>query len=198
MATKFIELACPNCGASTSTSDKTCSYCSAPIVISTFNSVYEMSLPDINKYASAYKHVLNTSPDSAEVNNAIAMCYLKLKLHKQALIYFENAISNNFDNSETYFYAAIALLGGKKAFLASRFAIDKIDQYLSAAESIEPKGIYYYFHSYIKYDYFERKHFITSPHYKELFQNSIDVGFSEYDVVMLFKILDIERPAFHS
>lgn len=60
------------------------------------------------------------------------MCYLKLKMYDKALGAFEKAIEDNFDDSEIYFYAAICLLNGKKAFLNQRPTIDKILEYLNA------------------------------------------------------------------
>ena len=56
------------------------------------------------------------------------------------------------DNSVNYFYAAICMLGGKKAFLMKRQEIEKIEKYINMALAIEPKGIYYYFLAYIKHD----------------------------------------------
>ena len=101
---------------------------------------------------------------------------------------------DNFDNSETFFYAAICLLKGKKAFLTPRANIDKIDEYINAALMIEPRGIYYYFYSYIKYDYFFRKGYKTQPNYIDLLQMAKQIGVSEYDMEQLFSILKVSRP----
>ena len=38
-----------------------------------------------------------------DLNTSIGMCYSKLKLHDKALLAFEKAIKDNFDNSETFF-----------------------------------------------------------------------------------------------
>ena len=72
--------------------------------------------------------------------------------------------------------------------------IDKILEYIDAALMIEPKGIYYYYLAYIKYDYFERKHFRTSPNYVEALQMAQGAGLSEYDVEQLYSILGVPRP----
>lgn len=58
----------------------------------------------------------------------------------------------------------------KSCFFASYRSpnINKAEEYLNAACMIEPKGFYYLFWAYIKYDYFERKFLNTSPDYKEL------------------------------
>lgn len=194
MSNKVIDLACPSCGAPANTGDKSCNYCTRPIIVSTFTSVQEMSLQDVNKYARSYQKAIADNPDNVQINNSIGMCYLMLKLYDKACAAFEKAIENDIDNSETFFYAAVSLLNGKKAFLTPRPVIDKIEQYINAAIMIEPKGIYHYFHAYIKYDYFSRKFYNTSPTYQELLSRSQESGLSEYDVEQLFKILSVERP----
>lgn len=194
MPQQIVELSCPGCGARVSTSQKDCEWCHKPVIISTFNSVYSMPMPEVNKYVSAYRKALAENPDSIDLNNSAAMCFLKLKLYDKALPAFEKAMEDNFDNSETFFYAAICLLQGKKAYLHQRPTIDKIQEYLNAALMIEPRGIYYYFLAYIKYDYFERKFFRTSPSCKEVLSMATDAGFSEFDVEQLFGILSVAKP----
>lgn len=189
-------ITCPGCGEPWSLDMKECPSCRRPVVISTFNSVYAMPSIEVNKYANTYKKVLAGDPDNVDVLSSIAMCYLKLKLYDKALLSFEKAIEADFDNSETYFYAAVCLLKGKKAFLAQRAEIDKAIEYINAAISIEPKGIYYYFLAYIKYDFFERKYLNTSPNYRECVQMSSDIGTSDFDKEMLFNILGVARPNF--
>ena len=189
-------ITCPGCGEPWTMNMKECPSCHRPVVISTFNSVYAMPAPEVNKYATTYKKVLADDPDNVEVLSSIAMCYLKLKLYDKALPAFEKAIEADFDNSETYFYAAVCLLKGKKAFLAQRSDIDKAIEYINAALMIEPKGIYYYFLAYIKYDFFERKYLNTSPNYRECVQMSYDIGTSDFDKDMLFNILGVASPNF--
>ena len=194
MATQIIDIKCPNCGASADTGQKSCKYCKQPIIISTFNSVYDMPMPMINKYAGAYRKALTESPENQELNNAAAMCYLKLKLYDKAIDAFEKAMEDNFDNSETFFYAAICLLKGDSAFSASRETINKIEEYINAALMIEPKGIYHYFLAYIKYDFYHRKFYNASPTYQEAFKMANDTGFSPFDTEQLFGILGVNRP----
>lgn len=194
MAHHSIDMRCPGCGAPASTGETICSYCYRPVIISTFNSVYSMSMPEVTKYAGAYKKVLDANPFDSTLNNSIAMCYLKLKMYDKAIASFDKAIAEDFDESETYFYAAIALLRGKKAFLASRKDIDKIEEYLQAALMIEPKGIYYYFWAYIKQDHFARKCYKTSPTYQEILEMAKQAGLSEYDIEQLYAILNVQRP----
>lgn len=195
MGQQIVELKCPGCGARVNTGQKECDWCHKPIVISTFNSVYSMPMPEVNKYAGAYRKALSENPDNGDLNKSIAMCYLRLKIYDKALAAFEAAIEDDFDDSETYFYAATCLLKGKKAFLAQRADINKCIEYINAANMLEPRGIYYYFLAYIKYDFFERKYLNTSPNYIECLKIANDYGTSEYDIAMLFDILGIAKPS---
>jgi tetratricopeptide (TPR) repeat protein len=191
---KVIDLSCPGCGVKVSTSTKKCEYCGNPIVITTFGSVNSMSPLELNKYAASYRKTLAENPDNKEISGSIAMCYLKLKLYDKAIESFEKAVEDNFDNSETFFYAAVSLLKGQKAFVTPRTNIDKAVEYLNAAIMIEPKGIYYYFLSYIKYDYFNRKFFNTTPTYQETLQLAKENGVSDFDIEQFFSILNIQKP----
>lgn len=194
MSHNIIEMNCPGCGARVSTGQSECEWCHKPIIISTFNSVYSMPMPEVNKFAGAYRKALAENPDNQELNNSVAMCYLKLKLYDKALPAFEKAMEDNFDNSETFFYAAVCLLKGRKAFLCNRPEIDKIEEYINAAIMIEPRGVYYYLLAYIKYDYFNRKFFKTSPTYQEALAMAQQQGYSSFDADQLFGILGVERP----
>ena len=193
MSYKAERLVCPGCGFQIEPGMKECP-AGHPVSISTFNSVYDMPMPLVNRYANTYKKDLEDAPDDQELNHSLGICYLKLKLYDKALPAFEKAMEDNFDNSEAFFYAAICLLQGKKAYLHQRPTIDKIIEYINAALMIEPKGIYYYFLAYIKYDYFARKFFKTSPTYQEALATATDAGLSEYDIVQLFGILGVARP----
>lgn len=194
MAHQSIEINCPGCGARVSTAQKECDWCHNPIIISTFNSVYSMPMPQVNKMTMGYNKALSENPENKELNGSVAMCYLKLGLYDKALSAFEKAIEDNFDNSEMYFYAAICLLQGKKPFLHQRPTIDKILEYMSAATMIEPRGIYYYFMAYIKYDYFSRKYLTTNPNYTQLLSTAKQYEYSDFDVEQLFSILKVEKP----
>lgn len=194
MASEFIQIKCPGCGASVSTSDDCCEYCGKPVIIRNFNSVAAMSMPELNKYVGSYKKEIDSNGENDAINKSIAMCYLKLKQYKMAGNYFQKAMEDNFDDSENYFYAAVCLLEGKKAFLTTRAVINQIETFINDALSIENKGVYYYFWAYIKFDYYQRKRFGTNPNYIECINNAIQCGLSREDAYQLFEILGVAMP----
>lgn len=78
--------------------------------------------------------------------------------------------------------------------MAKRTDIDKIEEYVQAALTIEPKGIYYYFLAYIKYDHFYRKSYRTTPTYQEFLAMARQAGLSNHDIDQLYTILGVGRP----
>lgn len=195
MAQSVVNLKCPGCGASVTTQEKNCRFCGRNIIISTFNSVYSMELPEVNKYAKSYKQALDENPNDQDLNNSVAMCYLKLKLYDKALVSFENAMEENFDNPETFFYAAVSLLKGNKAFTTPLGNLKKAIEYLNSANMIEPRGIYYYFLAYIKYDYYARKYLKISPDYMQEIEDAKVNNVSMADITYLFEVLGQEIPS---
>lgn len=153
-----------------------------------------MPFPKTKQYAAAYQKALADYPGDGTLNRSIAMCYLKLGLYAKALASFEKAMEEDFGNSEIFFYAAVCLLNGKKPFTAVRPTIRKVEEYINAALAIEPRGIYYYFLAYIKYDYYHRKYFKTSPTYQEALTMAQQAGYSPFDAKQLFTILAVENP----
>ena len=194
MSTKIIDIECPHCHAAVDIEQRRCKYCKEPIIISTFNSVYDMPIPMVNKLANTNRQLLDADPENKEVNFSSGCCLLRLKLYDKALNAFEKAIQDNYDNTESFFYAAICLLGGKKAFLAQRSEIDKIEEYINAALMIEPKGVYHYLLAYIKYDYFSRKSYKTSPTYQEALAAAQSLGVSFLDFQQLYANLGVTCP----
>lgn len=195
MSERVMDLYCHGCGAPVGVSTGICKYCGGEISIATFNSVRDMSIQAVNNYKHNYEKDLSGNPGDMGANKAIAYCYLKLGMRDEALHYFEKAVTDNFDDSEVYFYAAICLLKGKKAYQALRPQINKIEEYLKAATMIEPKGIYYYFWAYIKYDYYKRKFLNTTPDYAAMLKTAASAGVSVYDKAQLFEILGVEKPS---
>lgn len=192
---QVVEMTCPGCGARVQINQKTCDWCHAPIVISSMSDIFSMPAPEINKYSKSYEKELTANPDNAELNNSLAMCYLKLGFYEKAFERFDKAIEQNLNNWESYLYACVSLLKGNKAFVTPRAEIDKIEQYINAGLLIEENGLLRYFQAYIKYDYFKRKFLKTSPSWEEaLNQAKVDVV-STADINQLHELLKQEIPS---
>lgn len=187
-----VSLSCPSCGAAVSVDAKKCEYCNSPLVLSEFNSLWGMEKEYAQKYLNSYSSAV--TGDNPAISFSAGMCCLKLRLFNKAYGYFDKAISLNLNNCEAYFFAAITLLNGKKPFLSNRETIDKIEQNIKAAIAIEPRGIFYYFWAYIKYDYFERKFLKTSPNHIECFNTAKEHNVTNADKKMVFDIIGIEKP----
>ncbi len=190
----IVEMSCPGCGARVQINQKDCEYCHAPVVISSMSEIFSMPATNIQKYSKSYESNLKDEPTNAEINNSLGMCYLKMGFYEKALEKFSVAIEQDFNNSETYLFAAICVLAGRKPFITPRCDIDKIERYIDAALMIEERGIFRFFQAYIKHDYFKRKFFNTSPSWDVCLKQGSYLGFSELDIKQLFQILRQEIP----
>lgn len=192
MPAQAIELECPGCASPISLDTKVCPYCHRPIVISDMDMISGFSPLDLNKQIFAYRKAASQNPDSRELAQSEAFCYLKLGRYDDAINSFTKALEGNFDNADTYLYAAVALLRGKRPFLSSRETINKIVEYINAANMIEPKGIYYYFLGFVKQDYFERKYLRNLPSSQECLAKASEFGFSDADVKTLNEMMGLQ------
>jgi tetratricopeptide (TPR) repeat protein len=189
MPLRVIDLPCPGCGAPSSTAASACMYCGRQVVISSFSNLIGLGTSDLKKYASAYKVGLQQAPDDPTLNSALGMCYLKLGLYADASSHFCLAMDDDIENSETYFYAAVALLEGKKAFVASMATVRKCEEYLEAAVRLEPRGVYYLMLAYLAYDYDERKCLNRRATYRDYLGLAAAHHLTQTDTALLKEVL---------
>lgn len=197
MAVKVVDLRCSGCRSALDPSASFCEYCGNPVVISSFNSVLGKPVPELGKLARALESDAQGGGDPEMENMAKftqGSCYLRLKLYDKALPKFEAAIEDNFDNPEGYFYAAVCLLKGKKAFLTPMPTIKKALEYLDAALMIENRGVFNLMKAYLKYDFYARKYLQITPDYREELQMALANNVSQTDADTLFSILGVEQP----
>ena len=154
---QVIDLKCPGCGSPSSTDQTTCDHCGRQLVITSFSTLHTITPGEVQQYLTAYSGALEQNGKDPELNSAIAMCFLKLGLYDQAQSHFDVALSGNLNNSETFFYMAVALLEGKKPFTRPIETIRKCEGYCTAAARLEPRGIYYLALAWITADFYERK-----------------------------------------
>ena len=192
---EVVELKCPGCGARVQMNQKECEWCHSPIIVSSMSDIFGMSAANVSKYSKSYEGDLAENPDNAELNNSLGFCYLKMGFYDKALEKFDKAIEHDLNNPETYIYAAVCILAGKKPFVTPRKDIDRIETYVNAALSIEEKGLFRFFQAYIKHDFFKRKFLNTSPKWDECLAQANADGVSPADVEQLFTILKQEVPS---
>ncbi len=186
---------CPNCGANLDINVSVCEFCDSPVFVSSMSALSNMSMPKINKYANAYKDMMEENPDSEMLAISLGMCFMKLKLYDKAYAEFDKAISAYTENPEVYYYAAVCTLGGKKAFLAGKANVDKAIQLVKIANDCEARGIFYYFDAYLRFDFYKRKFLNIQPAYTDSLQKAKRLGCSPADISMLFELLGVDAPA---
>ena len=199
MAVQMIDLKCSGCGFSLAASDVECPRCGNAITVTSFNSVYTQPLPTLQKLSRTLDKELQAggTPDlEGKMKFTLGGCYLRLKLYDKALQRFEEAVEEDFDNPEAAFYAAVALLKGKKAFLTPMANIKKAIEYVNAARMVEDRGLFHYFLAYLKFDFYARKCLRISPDWREeLALAQATTNLSPTDCTMLFDILGVPMPA---
>jgi tetratricopeptide (TPR) repeat protein len=200
MAVKVIDLRCSGCGGALAPSEHFCKFCGNAVVVSSFNSIYAATAQDALRLARTLDRDLAANPGDetrSQINATQAFCYLKLKRHDEALARFKAAAEDNFDNPEPFFYAAVCLLRGKKAFLASLADIKDAIGHINSALMMEDRGVFHYFLAYIKHDFHARRCLRVSPDWQaELAAaHAAAPSVSPADADMLFATLGVERPA---
>lgn len=140
--------------------------------------------------------LLSKKPQKQEQPSGVAEAvrFLNLGLYPQAGALLEKAMVTEMSNPDVYFYAAVALLGGKRPFLADRGRIRKIEEYLAAALAIEEKGIYRLLLAYVKLDYYQAKMLRVVPGYAEERSRAYTLGVADREVRELFALLRTPRP----
>jgi len=184
---------CRCCGATVAIDSTQCEYCSNPVRITTFRSIWRLTDATAHKYLSSYREA-SASGANSDAAASLAYCYLKLRLYDKARHQFEAAMAIDLNNSEVLFYAAICCLKGRKAFLSPRADIDKAIEYVEAARAIEPRPIYDYLLAYIKQDFFGRKGYRISPDFRAELASSQAKGLGQGDVAHLFEVLAVPCP----
>ena len=86
---------------------------------------------------------------------ALGICYLEQGLFELASKRFEALAERVPDNPDLYYYAALALTGGKRPGLLPMAKVKKMEEYLCAARGLDPTRIHVLvFLAMIKFDYY--------------------------------------------
>ncbi len=192
---KTNDLRCPGCGAPQKHNSVTCEYCGRPVVITTVREAESLTYAELRKYADTYRRAYGADPGDTVSGLSLGICLYSLKLYDEAIRTFEKCIDTEFDNPELYYYLALSNLKGRKPFVVPRSDIDRIERYLGSAIAISPRGLYYYFFAYIRYDHHYRKMYAMSPDYRELLGLAERYGITEADKTDMFGAIGVARPA---
>lgn len=150
----------------------------------------------IDKICGLLSSAKPTAPGKAAPPSGAAegVRFLQLGLYPQASAVLEKAMLTDMSDPDVYFYSAVAVLSGKRPFLADRGRIRKIEEYLSAALALQEKGLYHFFLAYIKFDYYHAKMLRTVPGYEAELDRARTLGVTDQEIKELFALLRTPRP----
>ncbi len=183
---------CPGCGGSPKPGTNICEFCGKELFITTFNPLFNMNFPDVNKYMRSYSSggFGETDEQKAKRLMALGLCQLKFKLYDKAAQSFEEVVNIAYDCAEAYYCAAVCVFKGNRPFLSNIKSVERAEQLLSAALSVSGKGIYYLFAAFIKKDFYERKFYKTSPSSRDYKAEADKLGVPQGDKTSLEQLLN--------
>jgi tetratricopeptide (TPR) repeat protein len=193
VGSRVVDVRCPGCGSPWSTSEAYCKYCGRQVIINSMSDLISMDARTLKAHTRVFEDALDLGSDDPSIHSSLGMCFLKLGLRSKALEHFEKAMVDDIENSETYFFAAIAELDGKKPFLATLSMVRTAEEYLTAALRLEDRGIYSYFFAYLRFDYYERKSLNCQPGYETFLDDAFRNNVTNLDIQNLFELLGVDR-----
>ncbi len=128
---------CPQCGAPASANRRKCEYCKSEFFISDLSQVAGKSSTEVQKYVSFYKSNIAKDDGDADSVTGLGLCYLQLKLFKEAAQFLEKGRDLAPERPSTYFYLAMAIMGRKRPKILSRTDVQKVEELLEAAISLD-------------------------------------------------------------
>lgn len=146
---------CQGCGANLSPSNTNCEYCGSVNVIKAKENLFVLDESLSKKYVNYYKEKVKEIPSDGEAIFFLGLFYLRLKLYDFAIKNIEKSIELMPEESDVYFYYALALMKGRKPKLISLTEIRKIEDYLKTAIQLnDTNANYFYLWALIKYDFY--------------------------------------------
>jgi tetratricopeptide (TPR) repeat protein len=174
---------CPQCGAPVKQGSKTCYKCYSDYIITSVSSFKKLADVEsgVKKYLRAYEASIRSGGESAEIYTAMGTCQLQRGLHKHALNCFEKAIALLPEDGDAYYYAAVALLNGKRPFLSTLPVIKQAVAYIDLALELSDSGAHYYLKYLVHADYYEKKQLRCSPSSGDLLRLANEYGMNEVE-----------------
>jgi len=184
---------CPQCGAPVKLGVNKCEYCGAEFLVTSLAYLDKFDKAGINKYINHFKQLLKDNPDDGELNCAMGICYLDLRLYDLASKYFAKAIEQIPDYGDAYYYYALALFKGRRPKILTLTEIRKIEEYLNAAIQIDnTKSKYYYLWALIKHDFYIKNGLkVNPPIFEELISQTDNKTYEQTEIEKMLQRVPI-------
>ena len=192
MLVSVVNLKCSNCGESLSEAMARCPSCNQPVVIKKASSLLGMTPSELDsrrRLMDAATLGAGDSPFASDADFTSGCCLMRLKMFDQALIRFDKVLSTNPSNADAFFCAAIAVLKGKRPFLAPLSDVRRAQAYLDAAKTLEARGVFLCFIAYTKQDFYERRCLRVEPNWRQEMRSAVAKGLTLEDMRGLFALL---------
>lgn len=186
-----IVLECPQCGTVLQKNSRICPNCYSEYVVTAISTLDNLDKSKVNKYINAYKKGISQNGESSEGYFSMGICYLKLGLYEYAINNFEKSIGLLPEDSDVYYYTAIALFKGKRPFLALLSNIKRSMEYLDVALSMSEEGKYYYLQYVIQKDFYDRKRLKSRYLSSELLNQAKYLGIADEDIELINKYIPV-------
>lgn len=181
--------------------DCVCPYCRQRVTPTNMRQAKACTNGDQRKLTMAILSMqknIQTNPDDAASHLALGLFFIMKGGYSDARIQLKKAIDLDPMNDSAYFYSCVALLNGMNPSRAETGKIKLIEERLQICENLaqddQTRAMYYYFHAFIKYDFFTKKYLRTTPTYQELLYQAMGCGLTVQDRDELFEILRVPRP----
>ena len=182
---------CKGCGSPLDKESlKKCPYCGSSNVLKSDVNPLNMNQDMAQKYVEFFKQKTDSNPKDTNSLFAMGLLYLGLKNYELAQRNFKNAIDLSPLESDMYYYYALSLIHGKSIKSLDNQVINRIEEYLSTAISMQVKCKYLLFQMAIKQEYYVGNGFKyegESP--EELYEKSKEYSSTEVDELLSHAIL---------
>jgi tetratricopeptide (TPR) repeat protein len=185
---------CPQCGAPAKPGLGKCEYCQAQFLVTSLTDLERFDNAGVKKYITHYQQLLKDSADDAQLNSAMGICYLDLRLYDLAAKYFARAIEQMPNSGDVYYNYALALFRGRRPKVLTLTEIKKIEEYLNAAIQVDSsKAKYYYLWALIKHDFYVKNGLrITPPTFQELIYEAHSKSFEKSEIKKMLQHVPID------
>ena len=147
-------LVCGGCRAPLKPGSLVCSRCKTQNVIKSKRNPLKIDSNIAKEYIDFYSEKTKENPKDTNALYAMGLLYLNMKNYELAQRNFKEAIDLSPLDADVYYYYALSLIGGRNLKTLDGKDIDRIEEYLKTAISMETKCKYLMLLIAIKNDYY--------------------------------------------